>query len=186
MNTVTYNKADFVALKAALEVGKRARVRVGILGENAKRVNDANGMNNPTLGAVHEFGSKTHNIPARSFLRVPLTFRLPAEVDKIGREVWRALVLKRGLTEALKALGVLAESIVQRGFETGGYGKWAPWSRRYAREREMQARVARPAHNGKAGKGFIGPIRLAILIKSGELRQAITSRVVLGNGTGKP
>lgn len=177
---VTLNLDEMRALKAELDKANGARVRVGILGDKAGRWGPGSGdLNNPSLGATHEFGSIQKNIPARSFLRVPLMTRLPAEVDRIGRVVWRTMILERSVLTTLRALGVLAENIVQRAFETGGFGQWAPLSPRYARWKETLIRT-------KARKLFsVGPIRMTLLVLSGQLRRAITSRVTMYGAQGR-
>ncbi len=58
---------------------------------------------------------------------------------------------------------------MQEAFETGGFGTWAKWSPRYARWR---------AGFERARSKLIGPLRPgSILILSGQLRRAVTSRV---------
>ncbi len=143
VNKVTMNIGTLSALNAQLKGAGNMHVRVGILGEHVVRPVDAKGharpratrfdrdwneepITNPELGLIHEMGYPEGNIPARSFLRMPLATRLPAEIDKIGRAVWRSLILMKGLVPALKQLGVLGENVVQEAFQTGGFGKWRP------------------------------------------------------------
>lgn len=173
MNSVRLDTKKMSELREALRVGSNWRVKVGCLGGGkAGRWGPGSGvMNNPSLGAVHEFGSKLRHIPARSFLRVPLLLKLPERIDQIGRDVWRSLVLNRGLTEALRLLGVLGEQIVQEAFATGGFGQWAPLSPRYARWKMAFTRQ-------RARKAGLGPVQIAILILSAQLRKSVTSRVV--------
>lgn len=174
MNSATLNTAGFERLRKTLHEGRSMRVRVGVLGNKAERLDEdwnKEKINNPTLGAVHEFGSKLRNIPARSFLRMPLLLMLPKRISEIGRAVWRGLVFEHGLEFALKRLGIAGESIVQEAFATGGFGQWAPLSPRYRRWKEAFTRK-------KTGKK--GPVSVAILILSAQLRKAVTSRVVKG------
>lgn len=161
MNTVTLHVDQMKALRVELDKAKGARVRVGILGNKAARWGKGSGvLNNPTLGLTHEFGSIKRNIPARSFLRVPLMTRLPREIDVIGRSVWREMIVGKGVLNALRALGVIGENTVQRAFETGGFGKWAPLSPRYARWKQK----------------IVGK-NMTLLVLSGQLRRSITSSV---------
>lgn len=154
-NGVRLNLAEMKALGAELKKAKRARVRVGVLGSKADRFNidtstsESDPLNNPTLGLIHEFGTKGEvvtvasgetgphaqkdiqirtraPIPARSFLRMPLTLELPREIEKIGRAVWRKIILKKGIVAALGDLGTTARNVVDKAFETGGFGQWAP------------------------------------------------------------
>jgi hypothetical protein len=175
VNTVRLHIVEMRQLRQALQTARNARVRVGVLGNKADRFDDAGSkqkLNNPSLGLTHEFGSMTRNIPARSFLRMPLRTRLPARMEQIGRAFWRAMILKRGPLYALRALGVEAENIVQEAFETGGFGHWPKWSPRYARWRAAYER---------ARSKLVGPLRPgSLLILSAQLRRAITSRVEPG------
>lgn len=142
-NKVTLNLQDLTALNATLKTAGNLHVRVGILGEHVVRPLDAKGhtrprakridrnwnvepITNPELGAIHEFGDPKNHIPARSFLMMPLLTKLPGQIEKIGKAVWRALILKQGLRLALKQLGVLGENQVQEAFNTGGFGQWKP------------------------------------------------------------
>jgi hypothetical protein len=152
-----------------------AFVKVGLLSGKSERYDygSKEKINNPGLGAVHEFGSPENNIPERSFLRVPLIAHFPDKIRKIGTDWFLAIFQARGLKAALKTLGVMAENEVQEAFETHGYGDWEQWSPAYARERELAARSS-----GKYPKGFVGPLEFSLLIDSGQMRRAVTSEVV--------
>lgn len=163
---VIYNAAPLKALTKDMTDNRSARARVGILGSSGK-VNrfDINSstqtkddLNNPSLGLIHEFGSATQNIPARSFLRVPLVTELPNKMRLIGAKVWSALVEKQGIRFALEQLGLAGVQVVEMAFRTGGYGQWAP----------LKAFTIR--RKGSA----------AILIDSGQLRRSVSSAVVGG------
>ena len=130
------------------------RVRLGLLGNKAARTEP--GPNNPEIGLVHEFGSKTKGIPERSFIRFPLMTHLPEEMRKVGPRRWVNSFLKAGVQATLTKLGIVCEAIVQKGFETHGYGTWAPNSPRT---------IAR--------KGSAAP-----LIDTGEMRRAVTHDIV--------
>ncbi len=172
--TVTHKDEQMTALRAALAIFSKARVRVGVLSGSKNERYDIektaqDPFNNATLGAAHEFGVKSRNLPPRSFLRMPLMLHLPKEIDNIGREVWRLLVIQKGPLLALKQLGVLGENVVQQAFQTGGFGQWPKWSARYARWRSGYER---------ARSKLIGPLRPgSLLILSGQLRRSVTSRV---------
>lgn len=189
--------AKLRALQAALGKAKSARVRVGCLGNEAERTDEdwnKEGINNPTLGMWHEFGTKqsvtvgrdkwghpmrrvSGPLPPRSFLRMPLMTRLPGQIDKIGRKVWQEFILKHSIEKALDNLGALGVGIVRSAFATGGFGQWAPVSTRYAKWKETRMRLKHPG-----GKNFIGPIQQATLILSAQLRNSINHAVVMGRG----
>lgn len=142
-------------LKEDIAVNGKARVRVGILGPNAGRVS-GDTLNNPSLGAVHEFGVVTKNIPARSFLRMPVIQQLPAALEVTNKQLWHQVIVKKGILGALGLLGVYCLDVIHLAFDTGGFGSWAP----------LKARtIKRKGSN-------------AILIDTAQMRQAITAEVV--------
>ena len=80
--------------KLAKDLNKKVSIRVGIIGDKAHQIHSDTNLTNADLGAIHEFGAtinvtdkmrgwfwynygihksnKAINIPARSFLRMPL------------------------------------------------------------------------------------------------------------------
>lgn len=180
---VMINTDQLEHLRAELKKNANARVQIGIMGENASRSNvdqSEQGITNPELGLIHEFGvvgglvkhssrakdrksraswdqfKNVVSIPERSFLRMPLIRELPDAIYKIGKDVWRKAIIEKGLITALKRLGILGEAVVQDAFDTGGFGQWAP---------------LKPRTIKKKGSA-------AILIDTAQLRQGVTSRVV--------
>ena len=158
----TYDVGPLKALRADLDANRRAFVKVGVLSNKAERFDinktDQDDINNPTLGLVHEFGSASHNIPPRSFLRMPLGTQLPDKLSKIGKATWNALVEQKGVRGALEVLGIAGVQTVEEAFRSGGFGRWQP------------LKAATVARKGSS----------AILIDSGQLRRSISSAVVGG------
>jgi hypothetical protein len=117
--------ADLRSLRAKIEAGKKAYAKVGIMANHNAR---HDGQSNTTIGIIQEKGSMTSNppIPRRSFLEDPLVEQLPKRIVEITPAVWMQVILERGMIGALEVLGGVGENIVHVGFETGGYGKWAP------------------------------------------------------------
>lgn len=102
-------------------------VRVGVLGENAMRNDGQDGPSNATIGAWHEFG--TSRTPVRSFLRMPLTVFLDKEMKKSGlltKETLAQVIKEKSLLPWLKKVAVVAEGVVAKAFDTGGFGTWPP------------------------------------------------------------
>lgn len=140
-------------LREAFEGKKMAKV--GVLGDGVQRDGE---INNATLGLIHELGSPINNIPARSFLRMP--------VEHESEAITKAVLRKRGEIEEAMAngdmnfaytqLGLAAEAAIIRAFATGGFGQWAP-----------------NAPSTIRAKGSASP-----LIDSGQLEGSITSEVV--------
>lgn len=104
-----------------------AFVKVGILGDKDSRDEGSNA----SIGARHEFGDPTHNLPIRSFLRMPITEKIESELKAAGGFDEQTLkrVMKVGSPEEfLNKIGAIAVSCVQDAFDSGGFGKWPPWS----------------------------------------------------------
>lgn len=99
--------------------------KVGILGQGNVRTGKTN--SNATIGAAHEFGTST--LPQRSFLRVPIAEKLPGALE--GSNAFDKDTLNRVMQEGsfkswVEKVAILAVSIVQQAFDTGGFGKWKP------------------------------------------------------------
>ena len=161
MSTVKLNLDGLTALRAQMEELSKAKVQVGLFSDTAGRVAPKNKLqDNPSVGFMHEFGmmfsiAKTRAriyLPERSFIRVPLMTRLGDEVQKF--EGWGASFEPKKM---LGKLGLLAENIIQKAFDTGGFGVWPKLSPRTIARKKSSA----------------------ILIDTAQLRKAISSRVVV-------
>lgn len=98
------------------------KVRVGILGSKGSQ-SVSEDMDMAGLGAVHEFGSISRNIPRRSFLQDPLENKVWEFVKKNADMYYKSI--KEGTTKKwYQALATEAEAIVQNAFETSGDGEW--------------------------------------------------------------
>lgn len=162
-NSVHYDKTVLTSLRKKLAELPNARAHVGLFSNKAQRsVTEQPGTqagetpDNPSLGFIHEYGSTTAvpPVPERSFLRAPLMLELNSK--RLSTVDWIKIIQKRGIVGALKLLGVMGEQVVQEAFATRGFGRWKPL-----------------AASTIAKKGST-----AILIESGEMRQALSSRVV--------
>lgn len=141
--------------KVTDQLKNAGRVRVGILGSGKRRRGDS--LSNAEIGKIHEFGSISRKIPARSFLRVPLR----KNTDKLLGVLQDNIVAKQALSEgnatlALELLGVKGEAIVLGAFRNNGYGTWA----------RLKPSTLEKKRSNKP------------LIETGQLRRAITSKVV--------
>ncbi len=165
MKRVTRKQAGFVSVDTDTlervradfaEQGKK-RVHVGILGGFDARTggDDGEPIGNAQLGAVHEFGVVSKNIPARSFLRMPVIAQLPAVLKATSRDHWHKVILKNGILGALGLLGGYALDAIHLSFETGGFGTW----------QRLKARTIK-----RKGSS-------AILIDTAQLRQSITAEI---------
>lgn len=132
-------------------------VRVGIMGSKvARQIDNKSGVNNAEIGVIQEYGSQKNNIPARSFLRVPLQNGKKELSSWLKKQDLNSAVLEKGgLKKILAKLGFIAEGLVDDAFESRGGGQWPA---------NKAATIKR--------KGSSAP-----LIDFGELRRSITSKV---------
>ena len=103
------------------------RADVGIFSSNNKR-NDTNKLTNAEIGARHEYGVMSENLPRRSFLKDPLTIKGNDVINKANELIKKNLFTDNGTKNTVQSLGMFAESIVVQAFETGGFGTWTPLS----------------------------------------------------------
>jgi hypothetical protein len=120
-------------------------VKVGVLGN--KR--------NASILATHEFGSITKRIPRRSVLKDTLVYKEENLRNKITELTKDNLTNNNGLLIVLKKIGIFAEALIQEAFKTGGFGKWAPLSKKTIEKKKSNS----------------------ILIDTAQLRRGITSKV---------
>lgn len=154
MNKVTFDIKVLEKLQRTL--GTHYVAQVGVLGSKAAQ--NRGGINNASLGAVHEFGSLSRNIPARSFIMMPLREKL-STVMKKKNDFLKDALFKGDVKLFFKRIGIMAETVIQDAFSTGGFGKWAP-----LKPATIRARI-------KKGDNVI-----SILVELGDLKRSVTSR----------
>lgn len=150
----TFNVRGLDQILKALKM-KPPVCRVGILGSKNMRTGKSN--SNATIGAAHEFEFGTTTIPQRSFLRMPITEMLDKKVESSGAlnpDVLTAVIKEGNVRPWLVKIGVIAETIVQEAFDTGGFGKWPAWKT--------------PGYTNNTGM---------LLVDTTQLRNSITSEV---------
>lgn len=156
MGKKSFIKKDFSGLvKLRQELSKSFEARVGILGTNSSNSReDKSFLTNSDIGFKHEFGSRSENIPKRSFLREPMMEKLNDDVIK-KRLKLKKIIESLDMKSFFVTLGIIGESVVQRAFSTRGFGKWPPNS---------PATIARKKSDSP-------------LIDTAQLRKSITSDV---------
>lgn len=105
------------ALKKTLELIRSSNggavVNVGFVGDKAHLAHAGTGLTNNEIGMVHEFGSPAAGIPERSFLRSTFDEQRPA-YKELARKLCKAVIeRKMTVVDALKILGLKAESDVR-------------------------------------------------------------------------
>lgn len=148
-------KSDFSGLNELVKnFSDGSIVKVGVLGKKAGR-SSKGGMTNADIGVIHEFGSVTKNIPARSFLRAPIFAKGKEIAAQMKKEAAGVLAKAGGMQLLLSRIGVACEAAIQQAFATRGFGKWKPIKKQTAKRKGSDA----------------------ILIQTGQLRRAIDSKV---------
>lgn len=168
-SSVTINLQKLKDLRESLKL--RATISVGVMeGKTSRRKGE---LTNADLAEFHELGSPAHGLPARSMLKVPISDHAQQIMEPFKGKA-KALLSHSGLETLYKLIGISCEKIVLGAFQTGGYGKWAPLKNSTI-WRKLKGSLASRANkfwNVKAGNVGSG-----ILIDTGQLRRAFSSRV---------
>ena len=134
-----------------------AYAQVGVLGA-------AKGRDVQTIadyGAAHEFGSISHNLPRRSFIKDPLEKHLGEEILNIKETLLKNLEAGK-IKKAVGILGMKGVEIIKKSFQTSNDGEWPELS---------QATI--DAMSEKRRKGW------KILVDIGALQGSIKSKVIV-------
>lgn len=139
---VEFKDKGLKALIAAF-AGNIPSCRVGILGTKANRKTGTDGgPTNAEIGAVHEYGAVLDNgtkLPARSFLRIPISEKLEKYLEKKGalnEDTIKATMQEKSLKPFFRKIGIVAVGIVGEAFATGGFGKWIPSIMKYKKVKQ--------------------------------------------------
>jgi hypothetical protein len=145
-------KADFKKLENFIKLlGSKRYIDIGILGQESYE----NGISIAGIGAVMEFGSISKNIPERSFILMPIETK-QKEIEKQIEPKFPLLINENSTDKFLKEMGIACEGVIQEAFDTKGFNTWQP--------------IKEATKKAKGGSD-------AILIDTGELRKAISSRI---------
>lgn len=122
-----YDIEGLARLEQAIAKAKKIRSRVGILGKKPER---AGAETNADLGAKHEFGYvvsdgafKGAMVPARSFLRMPFRTHIEVVLQMVKPRV-TSMLAAGNIGGFFAVLGIAAEKLVDRAFDTSGWGTW--------------------------------------------------------------
>lgn len=145
-------EADFSKLEKLLkDLDVKGYVDVGVLGNASYE----DGATIAGIGAIHEFGSLSGNIPQRSFIRMPIELKQEDIEKKVMDKVKDKLFDGISPKDVLQMIGIFCEEAIQEAFETGGFGTWQD--------------IKDETKDRKNGD--------SILIDTGTLRKAITSKI---------
>lgn len=127
----TYNTSGLDELSKMISSNK-CTAKLGILGNKNTRTpepGEKTALTNAEVGAAHEFGIS--NLPARSFLRMPITMYLDKQIQKPGffnQKDIDTSIKKKSLRNMIEKIAVAGLEVVLEAFNTGGFGTWAPLS----------------------------------------------------------
>lgn len=150
---------------------QKATIEIGVF--QSKNARKEQGMTNAVLAGIHELGSPEHNIPSRSFLKIPLADHRQ-DIINVFKGKADEFLKKSTLLNLYKLVGIKGEKIVDGAFQSGGYGKWAPL--------KYSTLLGKFKGNLKTRKGklaqiYAGQVGQAILIRTAQLRRSVSSRV---------
>ena len=83
-------------------------VKLGIFSDNNSR---AEGLTNAEIGAKHEFGSLSENIPRRSFLLDPVVMKKKELIKKAQKVIKDNIAKENGTEKILELIGIAGEAI---------------------------------------------------------------------------
>jgi phage gpG-like protein len=148
-------QGDFSRLDALVKgLSKSMYVDIGVLSGEGRASAGEGEITIAGIGAVHEFGSLNKNIPQRSFVAMPLQTKAQDIETAVGKKI-ESLISENNIEGIYELIGIYGEAVIQEAFETGGFGTWAELK---------ESTIERKGSS-------------AILIDTGRLRQAITSKV---------
>jgi hypothetical protein len=136
-------------------VGNTYVARVGVLGGRNDRT-DGGEFGNAEIGLIQEFGSNSRNIPARSWLRMPIEAKNKDIVDSMTSSMAKSAFAAGNYKKLFQYLGIAGVIAIQEAFASRGFGRWAP-----------------NAPETIAAKGSSAP-----LIDTAQLRRSVTNDVV--------
>ena len=156
MNKISYNLNQLNSLVSSISLGDY-KVKIGIMGGKASQTHAKGKASNAEIGLVHEYGSFSKNIPARSFLRMPLFYKSNVILSRMSFKAFISAFSGNKLL-FLKQLGIVCEGVIQEAFATMGFGMW----------RSLKSKTI----SRKKGQNP------SPLINTGQLRRSISSQVV--------
>lgn len=145
-------------------------IEVGVFESKSARKDK---LTNADLAMYHEYGSPAHNLPARSMLKVPLADHAQ-DLIAVFKGKAEAFLVKGTLRQLYNLVGKAGEKIVIGAFDTGGYGKWPPLTYGTLLGKSKGSLKVR---KGKLAQIYAGLTGQGILIRTGQLRRAFSSRV---------
>jgi hypothetical protein len=136
-------KADFDKLNKLLRAcGSRQVVKVGVFSAKTERgvvqtvklgkwvgrtrsMEKDEHLDNAAVGAIHEFGSFSMGIPARSWLVMPV-HQKEKDIAEAGFKRFEMVAKSGDMKLVLRDVGVGCLGAIDQAFESSGFGRWKP------------------------------------------------------------
>lgn len=115
------SKNNFQQYKKDIQQFKSSVVKIGL--PKGTSGSYENGLSVIQVGAIHEYGSPSRNIPARSFLRMPMFVNRDKIKKMIFTEFIKVKNQKTSVSEALNRLGAYGEGLSKASFRDNN---WSP------------------------------------------------------------
>ena len=105
---------------------KKKAVFVGLPNEKVGGKVYGDGMTVLRVGAIHEYGVPSRDIPQRSFLRAPFRIKRKELNEAVAKQFEAVLTGRRDVDVGLGRVGAVATNISKGAFTSLGYGEWTP------------------------------------------------------------
>jgi hypothetical protein len=170
--------------KLAEQLKTRPDIQVGVFTNGARKNRSVRTqkkgtrgtLTNADLATIHELGAPSVGIPPRSMLAGPIHDHTKEIMEPIRGKA-DDLLKTSGALGLWKLVGIACEKVVLGAFSTGGYGKWAPLKRSTLLAKLKGSLSKR---RGQIAQIYAGQTGMEILIDTGQLRRAFSSRVRMG------
>lgn len=157
-------------------------LKVGIIGSKAREAHKESDKTNAEIGTFHEFG--TEKMPQRSFLWMPLCFKLNfdknPDMQEFKKILWRQFFIKKSPLEFYQALAEKAMATITASFLTNGFGFWKPLADSTRKRFESKMGIA-GWENAKRISSFRKGLRISldrnILVDTGQMKNSISFKI---------
>ena len=179
MSEFRFNDEPLKQFLKGLLKAKDHAARVGVMGDRDAR--EEGEMGNAEIGAAHELGSPSRGLPARSWLRMPISWNAePIAIN--AKQAFIKTAQTGNIVDFLRQLGIAAEAAISQAFDSGGFGTWAPLAASTLKARLRIGELGRLSifqrRQMLAEQLHEGARHATILVDTKQLRFAVTSRVV--------
>lgn len=123
---VTVSRSDAGALRRIIDNVKSMGLNKLEVGLPAGKSHSGTDLDMAELGAVHEFGSISRNIPARPFIRPSITENREKYIKLMRQQASKLIFRRVTLKNALSIVGEVAKSDIQKYMLTASFTPLSP------------------------------------------------------------